>query len=194
MQKTTGEQGFESHFGTCPECHEYDGWLNAGSSHRFYCKEHRTSWLVGSNLFSDWRSETEEEQRHKWNELGMDNFQNVEPFYPPQPEAHGREAGTIANCAINHVEAPHWSPKGSIAELERVAAVLSAEVDSLLAIHRIAANKHRLEGEWPMAGLSESRFLGLIGGLTASASVIQTAVRRVRVNGFLQDERAYDEP
>jgi hypothetical protein len=30
---------------------------------------HRTSWLLGSNLFSAWRDETEDEQRERYQEI-----------------------------------------------------------------------------------------------------------------------------
>jgi hypothetical protein len=71
------------HFGVCPVCHKTNGYLNAGRSHRFYCEEHRKSWCVGSNLFSSWRFETEEEQRRKWDEIGLDGFEEVEPYSGP---------------------------------------------------------------------------------------------------------------
>ena len=53
-------------FGGCPVCHSHDGFYNAGKGHWFVCREHRTRWFVGSNLFSAWREETEEEQRHAY--------------------------------------------------------------------------------------------------------------------------------
>jgi hypothetical protein len=76
-----GMMSANAYFGLCPICHKTDGYLNAGQSHRFYCKEHKTSWLAGSNLFSDWRDQTEEEQRRKWAEVGLDMFENVTPYY-----------------------------------------------------------------------------------------------------------------
>lgn len=54
------------YFGTCPECGDNDGYRNAGKSHWFLCHEHRVRWCVGSNLFSSWRHETEEQQRHAY--------------------------------------------------------------------------------------------------------------------------------
>ena len=39
----------KGYFGLCLVCHGADGCANAGRSHRFYCKEHKTSWPVGSN-------------------------------------------------------------------------------------------------------------------------------------------------
>jgi hypothetical protein len=48
-------------FGLCPHCHKIDGDY-VGRSHWFLCDEHKVKWLVGANLFSSWRHETEEEQ------------------------------------------------------------------------------------------------------------------------------------
>jgi hypothetical protein len=78
-------------FGLCPYCHRTDGYLNAGRSHRFYCIEHKVSWSAGSNLFSSWQWETEAEQRAKWAEIGLDHFEDVEPFFwRPQTLAPGQ--------------------------------------------------------------------------------------------------------
>lgn len=49
----------EEYFGGCPECGRTDGFLNVGRSHWFICKQHKTKWCVGSNLFSSWRYESE---------------------------------------------------------------------------------------------------------------------------------------
>ena len=73
----------EEHFGVCPHCHKTDGYLNAGKSHVFFCKEHKVSWNVGSNLFSSWREQTEEEQRQLWDEIGLETFERIEPYHPP---------------------------------------------------------------------------------------------------------------
>jgi hypothetical protein len=56
--------GFEvtEYFGGCPECGSQDGYLNIGQSHWVFCEKHQTRWCIGSNLFSSWRDETEEEQ------------------------------------------------------------------------------------------------------------------------------------
>ena len=64
-------------FGVCPECGKTDGYLNTGRTHVFMCKTHRTSWVAGANLFSDWRHETEAEQLAKWDEIGMEDFERM---------------------------------------------------------------------------------------------------------------------
>jgi hypothetical protein len=71
-------------FGLCPICHKTDGCANAGRSHLFYCKEHKTSWCIGSNLLSSWREQTVEEQHRIWNEIGLNEFEDVEPYFYPR--------------------------------------------------------------------------------------------------------------
>lgn len=71
----------DSHFGECPECGRNDGYLNAGRTHVFFCDEHKTRWTVGSNLFSSWRDETEEEQREAWDSRGLEFYREVEPVH-----------------------------------------------------------------------------------------------------------------
>ena len=68
------------YFGGCPTCGKNDGYVNAGSTHVFYCTEHRVSWIFGANLFSGWRDETEEEQREKYKLI--EDFERVEPLWP----------------------------------------------------------------------------------------------------------------
>ena len=59
-------------FHGCPECPETmgpDNIYNAGKLHRGACHEHHTTWILGSNLFSSWRDETEEQQRTRYREI-----------------------------------------------------------------------------------------------------------------------------
>jgi hypothetical protein len=72
-QKTT-----DSYFGGCPHCGGNDGYTNVGRCHWFFCKAHKTKWLFGSNIFSGWRWETEDEQRCRYNEIGMGEYTEVE--------------------------------------------------------------------------------------------------------------------
>jgi hypothetical protein len=78
----------DGYFGFCPACHKTDGFVNASSSHLFICKEHKKYWLVGYNLFSYWKNQTEAEQRKIWQEAGLDDFENISGhvFYPPLPD------------------------------------------------------------------------------------------------------------
>jgi hypothetical protein len=50
-----------SYFGGCPTCGRNDG---------LYMR-----WTIGSNLFSSWRDETEDEQRGQWAVVG--DYQDI---------------------------------------------------------------------------------------------------------------------
>ena len=52
-------QPTEDHFGVCDVCGKTDGCRNIGRVHWFFCAAHPRKWCVGSNLFSGWQSETE---------------------------------------------------------------------------------------------------------------------------------------
>jgi hypothetical protein len=69
-----------TYFGVCPTCHKTDGYINIGRGHWFYCKEHSVTWLIGSNLFSSWRDQTEEQQREVYDQLGFEQFTEVESW------------------------------------------------------------------------------------------------------------------
>jgi hypothetical protein len=71
------------YFGGCPTCGKNDGHLNVSRTHVFYCLEHRVSWIYGSNIFSDWRDETEAEQREKYRLI--EDFADVVPLLPSDP-------------------------------------------------------------------------------------------------------------
>jgi hypothetical protein len=71
--------GFDDYFGVCPHCHRRDGFINIRRGQWFYCREHKLKWWAGSNLFSSWRDETEEEQRKIYDELGFGEFKHIDP-------------------------------------------------------------------------------------------------------------------
>jgi hypothetical protein len=83
MTDLTGTDPIDGYFGLCPQCHDYTGCINVGRSHWLYCKEHRVKWCAGSNLFDSWRAENEAEQRKRYDEIGLGEFDRLErPFYP----------------------------------------------------------------------------------------------------------------
>jgi hypothetical protein len=79
------------YFGVCPQCRRNDGYANAGRSHWFFCKKHRVKWCAGSNLFSSWRDETEEEQRRVYEEIGLGEFEEIKPLHLPELEETGKQ-------------------------------------------------------------------------------------------------------
>jgi hypothetical protein len=93
----------DSYFGGCPKCGGTDGYVNVGRNHWFICVEHKTKWCVGSNLFSAWRFETEEEQRHLWDSLGLDDFTEVEPLLCNDPDILGGEHLVIVGASKGEV-------------------------------------------------------------------------------------------
>lgn len=78
------EPGGDNLFGVCPICRRYDGSLNIGSEHWFYCSKHKVKWLVGSNLFASWRHEDEDEWQR--NAAKLRDFDEVEPGLLPETE------------------------------------------------------------------------------------------------------------
>ena len=51
----------EDALGGCPDCGKLEQYLNVGREHWGFCDTHKTKWCIGSNLFSCWRNETEED-------------------------------------------------------------------------------------------------------------------------------------
>jgi hypothetical protein len=76
--KETEMKDYENYFGGCPKCGGTDGFTNVGRSHWCYCQDHKTRWCIGANLFSNWRDETEDEQRAAYNKIGLGEFEEVE--------------------------------------------------------------------------------------------------------------------
>ncbi len=77
-------------WGVCPTCHKSDGCINIGASHWYYCNEHKAKWCVGSNLFSSWRNQTEDEQRAIYDELDFGSFTEVfEDAHTPEGAHQG---------------------------------------------------------------------------------------------------------
>jgi len=64
------------YFGCCPECCKDSCdpkqdfiYCNIGRDHWFYCDKHQQAWIIGSNLFSGWREETEDVWEANFNKL-----------------------------------------------------------------------------------------------------------------------------
>jgi hypothetical protein len=72
------------YFGLCPICHREGRCRNIGRDHWFACDLHRLKWLVGSNLFSNWR----EEDKEQWleNERVLSAYKKAEPYFLPTKE------------------------------------------------------------------------------------------------------------
>ena len=77
------------YWGVCPLCHRTDGYINIGKGHWYYCREHKNRWFIGSNLFSTWRDQSDEEQRRIYDELDFGSFKDVDEFCPGAPPEKG---------------------------------------------------------------------------------------------------------
>lgn len=77
-------------FGECPICHGNDGCRSIGADHWYFCDTHRTKWCIGSNLFSGWKSQTEEEFRQ--NAAHLVGYRAVKPSLLTSPEQVAHEA------------------------------------------------------------------------------------------------------
>ena len=54
-------------WGGCPKCGRNDGHLNVGRDHYFFCQQHQVFWWLGSNFFTTWEWETQDDwqQNHE---------------------------------------------------------------------------------------------------------------------------------
>ena len=52
------EVRFSMHCGVCPQCGKSDGFVNMGKEHWFICRDHKTKWFAGVNLFDGWENQT----------------------------------------------------------------------------------------------------------------------------------------
>ena len=50
----------ENYFGHCPVPEHENYYLNIGRAHWMVCDKCRIKWLMGENLFSSWRGQSEE--------------------------------------------------------------------------------------------------------------------------------------
>ena len=76
----------DCYFGVYPVCGYTDGYINNGAEHWFVCDVDLTKWYIGTNLFSDWKDETELEQRRSKRLLS--GYVQVESVRPEQDPDH----------------------------------------------------------------------------------------------------------
>ena len=69
-------------FGGCPYCGGYDIYLDIGRDHWMVCRTHQVRWHIGSNLFSAWREQTEEQRLRNTYELA--GYREVESVFPSE--------------------------------------------------------------------------------------------------------------
>lgn len=93
----------DSPFGLCPECGSNDGYINIGREHWFYCLKHRVCWCVGSNLFSSWREQTEDEQHEAFNHLEFGTFRKVNGSGPDAWEREAYENASRKGLIVDEI-------------------------------------------------------------------------------------------
>ncbi|MGO6798374.1 hypothetical protein ACCT24_34955 [Rhizobium ruizarguesonis] len=77
--------------GLCPICHRNDGMLNVGKTHWTVCHTHNVRWSIGTNLFSGWRHETEEDWER--NSKLLSTYEDVAPFFYPHDDDEDGDDG-----------------------------------------------------------------------------------------------------
>jgi len=65
------------HCGGCPVCCKNDGYLNLGAEHWFICRDHKTKWLIGENLFESWMTQTV--AQHMSAKILLTGYREVQP-------------------------------------------------------------------------------------------------------------------
>ncbi len=74
-------------YGRCPDCDPDEPvdytYLNVHRKHWFICDKHKNRWCFGSNLFSSWVHETEDEWRR--NAEFLSAYKEVKPAFPAPP-------------------------------------------------------------------------------------------------------------
>jgi hypothetical protein len=69
-----------NYFGGCPTCGGCDGYLNLRRDHWMVCHACKTRWVIGANLFSSWRDETEADWERNY--LLLSGYRQVKPIRP----------------------------------------------------------------------------------------------------------------
>ena len=87
------------YFGGCPHCRTDDGCFNIESTHFLVCDRHRVKWCIGSNLFSSWRDETEDDWQKNFERFA--DYREVEPYRDPVYEG-STEVRTIQ--VVHHAD------------------------------------------------------------------------------------------
>jgi hypothetical protein len=65
----------EGYWGLCPQCDRSE-YLTTGKDEWYFCPVHEVRWLVGGNLFSDWKHTDAATMRANWEKIS--HFAEVE--------------------------------------------------------------------------------------------------------------------
>jgi hypothetical protein len=128
MSKDATRVTTDEYFGGCPECGGNDGHLNVFKAHYCRCDEHKTVWFVGSNQFSNWHRETEEDWRR--NQDLLQGYRPVEPVYPEREEVETSPMHKLSVCVTGDVHEfvqAGGEPADAAEELRRIAKKLDTD-------------------------------------------------------------------
>lgn len=70
----------DGYFGVCPICRDDGMMLNVHRDHWMVCHTHQVRWHMGSNMFSGWKDETEQDWAS--NRKVLEGYKAVEPWFP----------------------------------------------------------------------------------------------------------------
>lgn len=94
----------DSQFGGCTKCGLHDGYRNVGPQHWFMCVERKVRWLGGTNLFSDWRQESQKDWNE--NEESLVEYETVVPVFG-LAELEQRRLTPPTHLAARHTRTDH---------------------------------------------------------------------------------------
>lgn len=133
----------DKYFGACPECGSNDGYLNIGRAHFVLCDEHKLCWQVGENLFSSWRSETEDVWQENHRLLSI--YREI----PMPVEEQDRERASMGAELEQPTESAASTERKtfevSVTSTWRFSDVLEVEALSEAEAREIARETHKLE-------------------------------------------------
>jgi hypothetical protein len=69
---------YSVHCGLCPSCGKTDGFVNLGKEHWFICRDHKSKWFGGVNLFEGWENQTVAQAESI--ELMLNSYKEVVPI------------------------------------------------------------------------------------------------------------------
>lgn len=92
----------DGYFGACPICRNDGIVLNIHRNHWMMCPTHSVCWSIGSNLFSGWKEETEDDWARNCRVL--EGCQVVEPWYPGPAKLTTTENAKFALAVANSRE------------------------------------------------------------------------------------------
>jgi len=64
-------------------------------------------WFVGANLFGSWKDQTEEEQRRRYHELGLDSYEHLTRLRL-RPTRHAGRVDSLCLVGLRRSLVANW--------------------------------------------------------------------------------------